>query len=510
MAEMPSSETVSTKQQRIAQLAKQAPQMAFTSLNHYIDLDWLQEAYDRTRKDGAVGVDGMTAAEYERDLQGNLRRLLNRAKSGTYVAPPVRRVHIPKGTGKDTRPIGIPTLEDKVLQRAAVMVLEPIYEQDFNIASPRGKSYWDRSTVWGILRNPAYKGQAAFGKTRIGPRRPRLRPYRGKADQPRRAYSSYDVPAEEWMRIPTPALVSEELFAAVNEQLAENRVRRSQQRCGEKYLLQGLLACQCCGHAFYGKPVSLSSGKGKRRDYAYYRCIGMDAYRFGGQCICDNRQVRTDLLEEAVWQDLRCLLNEPERIEREYRRRLKARQADQHGGHGDLDAVIQRVQRAIARLIDAYEDGLLEQSEFRPRIQSAKQRLAKLQAEARLEADRDAQIRELQLVIGRFQEFAERVRDGLEHADWAARRDILRAVVKRVEVGKEGVRVVYRVASSPFDDGPDRGIMQHCGGRHLAAAGQRLPARGAGRVVRADGQSPPDGPGLPDPLRGRLRHRVYR
>jgi RNA-directed DNA polymerase len=123
--------TVSTRQERIAKLAKQAPQMGFTSLNHYIDLAWLREAYRRTRKDGAVGVDGQTAAEYERDLEGNLQSLLDRAKSGTYRAPPVRRVHIPKGTGGQTRPIGIPTFEDKVLQRAVAMVLEAIYEQDF-------------------------------------------------------------------------------------------------------------------------------------------------------------------------------------------------------------------------------------------------------------------------------------------------------------------------------------------------------------------------------------------
>jgi group II intron reverse transcriptase/maturase len=133
-------------------LAKQAPQMAFTSLNHHIDLSWLQEAYDRTRKDGAVGVDGMTAVEYERDLQGNLQGLLNRAKSGTYVAPPVRRVHIPKGTGNDTRPIGIPTLEDKVLQRAVVMVLEPIYEQDFLNCSygfrPKRSAHQALESLW--------------------------------------------------------------------------------------------------------------------------------------------------------------------------------------------------------------------------------------------------------------------------------------------------------------------------------------------------------------------------
>src|SRR5215467_10657180 len=124
--------TVSTKQERIARLAKQSPQMAFTSLAHLMDMDWLKEAYRRTRKDGAVGVDGVTADEYEQDLEGNLQRLLDRAKSGTYQAPPVRRVHIPKGgSATETRPLGIPTLEDKVLQRAVVMLLEPIYEQDF-------------------------------------------------------------------------------------------------------------------------------------------------------------------------------------------------------------------------------------------------------------------------------------------------------------------------------------------------------------------------------------------
>ncbi len=123
-------ECVLTKQQRIAELARERPEEAFTSLAHLIDLDWLRVAYARTRKEGAVGVDGQTAADYETDLEGNLQRLLDRAKSGTYRAPPVRRVHIPKGNG-ETRPLGIPTLEDKILQRAVLMVLEPLYESDF-------------------------------------------------------------------------------------------------------------------------------------------------------------------------------------------------------------------------------------------------------------------------------------------------------------------------------------------------------------------------------------------
>ena len=122
---------ISTKLQRIAKLAHDAPELAFTALAHHLDLAWMREAYRRTRKDGATGVDGQSAKQYEEHLEENLRSLLERAKSGTYRAPPVRRVHIPKGDGSQTRPIGIPTFEDKVLQRAVMMLLEPIYEQDF-------------------------------------------------------------------------------------------------------------------------------------------------------------------------------------------------------------------------------------------------------------------------------------------------------------------------------------------------------------------------------------------
>lgn len=126
-----SSQTISTKLQRIARLAKGAPSLAFRTLAHHIDIEWLQEAYRRTRKGGAVGVDRQTASDYANNLEENLRSLLARAKSGTYRAPPVRRVHIPKGKGSETRPIGIPTFEDKVLQRAVTMLLEALYEQDF-------------------------------------------------------------------------------------------------------------------------------------------------------------------------------------------------------------------------------------------------------------------------------------------------------------------------------------------------------------------------------------------
>jgi RNA-directed DNA polymerase len=131
MTETLGSGTISTKLGRIAELAKRAPEMAFTTLAHHLDVEWLREAHRRTRKDGATGVDGQTAAQYEKKLDEQLASLIERAKSGAYQAPPVRRVFIPKGDGKQVRPIGIPTFEDKILQRAVTMLLEAIYEQDF-------------------------------------------------------------------------------------------------------------------------------------------------------------------------------------------------------------------------------------------------------------------------------------------------------------------------------------------------------------------------------------------
>jgi RNA-directed DNA polymerase len=130
MGETQRSPTISAKLERIAELARRHSPM--TTLAHHIDVEWLHEAYRRTRKDGAPGVDGRTAEQYEAELEGNLRSLLERARSGMYRAPPVRRAQIPKGDGSQRRPIGIPTIEDKVLQRAVVMVLEPIYEQLFH------------------------------------------------------------------------------------------------------------------------------------------------------------------------------------------------------------------------------------------------------------------------------------------------------------------------------------------------------------------------------------------
>jgi site-specific DNA recombinase len=332
-----------------------------------------------------------------------------------------------------------------------------------------GKSAWDRSVVWSYLRNPAYKGTAGFGKTRAGDLKPqRLRPQRGRPEPPRRPVSRVDTSSEEQIFIEVPGLVSEELFGAVQAQLEENRRRRRERPRGGRYLLQGLVVCKRCGYGCYGKPTSRASAKGKV-PYAYYRCTGSDAYRFGGQRLCWNKQVRTDVLDAAVWEDVRHLLSEPERVRAEYERRLQGPETGPDREVEHLNKMIANLRKMISRLIDAYGDGLLDKSEFEPRILAARERLAKLEGEYRQRMGEAAQEAELRLVIGQLEEFARRVSQELQEPDWAARREVVRALVKQVEIDEQEVRIVYRVRPSPFERGPQQGSLQHCWGRARAS-----------------------------------------
>ena len=349
--------------------------------------------------------------------------------------------------------------------------------QKQGILTPTGKSWWDRTTVWGLLKNPAYQGKAAYGKTRSGPLRPRLRPPRGRPTQPRRAYSTYDVPADEQIPIPVPALVEADLFAAVQEQLQENRRRQREQRHGARYLLQGLLVCGTCGHAYCGKLVHRKAGQRPRRSYAYYRCIGSDAYRFGGQRLCGNLPVRTALLEEAVWQDVCSLLQEPQRIAREHERRLT--QPEHNESVDSLQALVQKVKRGIGRLLDVYQDGLIDRTQFEPRLAHAQERLQTLNEQrTTLMAEQNRQ-QDLQLVIRQVETFAQMLAGSLEQADWSTKRQVIRTLVKQIEIGREGVKVVYRIDSLPFVQAPERGVLPHCWWGVLFAWGRPMPSGGS-------------------------------
>jgi site-specific DNA recombinase len=336
-----------------------------------------------------------------------------------------------------------------------------------------GKTAWDRATIWGMLKNPAYKGEAAFGKTVLEPLHPRLRAQRGRPFQPKRAYSHRDVPSEHWMSIPVPALVEADLFDAVAEQLQENQAHARVQQRGARYLLQGLITCACCGYAYYGKPISPSGRKYHARSYAYYRCIGSDAYRFGGVRLCSNKQLRTDLVDEAVWEEVCRLLRDPGRLEQEYRRRfLSLEQTPDE--LSQLETRASRLRQGIARLIDSSAEGFIDKDEFEPRVTRMRERLEQIEAQAQQIKDTTSLERELTLILGRLDEFASRVQVGLDEADWSTRREIIRALVKRVEIDQEQVHVIFRVNPPPQAvpqpaSEKNTPSLQHCGERDRPA-----------------------------------------
>jgi len=332
-----------------------------------------------------------------------------------------------------------------------------------------GRSVWDRKTIWSMLRNPAYVGEAAFGKTCGGPRPARPRPIRGSSEQPRRAQGRYGVPEAEWISVPVPRLVDPALFDAVREQLAENHLRSRQQVRGARHLLQGLMVCALCGYAYYGKAITPGAARGRPRDYAYYRCCGNDAGRFGGQRACWNTQVRTDCLDTAVWHEVECLLRDPARITTEYRRRLD--EARQRGADGpDLvaaEAQLAKLRRGMGRLIDSYTEGLIERAEFEPRIAGFRQRIGGWEAQLKAMQDEAALHTTLSLVIGRLEDFARRVHDRVADADWDTRRELIRLLVKRVEISCDDVNIVFRIDPAPLPSnsgGPSDGsVLPDCG-----------------------------------------------
>ncbi len=346
-----------------------------------------------------------------------------------------------------------------------------------------GKTVWDRSVVWGILKHPAYQGAAAFGKTRQGPLRPRLRAQRSRPMQPRRAVSINDVPPADWITIPVPALVEPEVCAAVQEQLRENKRHARQSRRGALYLLQGVLQCQHCGYAFYGKRLSPSARKGKPRAYAYYRCLGTEAYRFGGERLCQHTQVRTDLLDLAVWQEVCPLLAHPERLAEEYRRRLQPGTRTKRTPLSTVESQISKVRQGVARLIDSYAESLIDKGEFEPRGTRLRQRLAHLEEQRQTLADEVALHGELQLIIGRLEDFAAKLHNGLEAADWTSKRDLIRALVKRVEVARDDVNIVFRIDPYPGDADPEKKSLQLCRGSGVTRPRQGVPARRARYMV---------------------------
>src|SRR6266478_1975066 len=232
------------------------------------------------------------------------------------------------------------------------------------ISTRTGKTRWERSTVWGMLRNPAYEGKACFGKTEQSERQRITRPLRQRNSSSHRSNCHRDRPRADWIEVPVPALVSEERFALAQEQLTKNK-HHSPRRTIEPTLLQGMLVCQKCGYALYR-----SSTRTSKRKLYYYRCLGSDAYRHFKGALCHNRPVRQDYLDEFVWREIVRLLEDPALVQTEIDRRVEAarnadplRQRQQH-----LRQHQTRLQNGIGRLLTAYQEELLALARLRQRM----------------------------------------------------------------------------------------------------------------------------------------------
>jgi site-specific DNA recombinase len=184
----------------------------------------------------------------------------------------------------------------------------------------------------------------------------------------------------------------------------------------------------------------------------------------GGERVGQNTQVRTDILDLAVWQDVCALLAHPERLAEEYRRRLHADSPTKHTTLTTLEAQLAQLRQGLARLIDSDAEALIEQHEFEPRITRLRQRIAHVEAQRQQLAEQEALDTDLRLIMGRLEDFAAQVQDGLAEADWSRKREMIRALVKRVEVAHDQVKVVFRIEPRPGDPSPEKKVGKIVGG----------------------------------------------
>jgi site-specific DNA recombinase len=311
--------------------------------------------------------------------------------------------------------------------------------------SATGKTIWSREAVWHVLQNPAYMGQAAYGKPHMTPRgkKSRLRAARGHPTQPRRSNAPKPTDPKEWVRVAVPALVDGALFRAAHAQLEENRSRARQGRRRPGYLLQGLCSCSKCGYAYYGKTLRQLGAGGQMRDFLYYRCSGSDGYRFGGDRMCSNAQIQGNLLEMTIWSEISKLLIDPRRVELEHQDRTK--NAALLDNLETLRSQKAKLEHAVERLIDSFAEGLIEKDQFTSRMARTKSRIADLDTRIDAYAGDLNRRDHLRLAANRIRDLAATVGPELERADWQRKREIIRTVVQRIDIDTDVMKIIFRV-----------------------------------------------------------------
>ena len=340
------------------------------------------------------------------------------------------------------------------------------YLGEQGIATSTGKSRWDRSTVWGMLRNPAYCGRAAFGKTRQQDTRAKVtRPVRrcGKR-MPVTGRITRDQPTSEWIEIRVPAIVSEQVFELAARRLGDNQ-RFASRHTKVPSLLQGLVACADCGYSYYR-----TATRTKKRKLYYYRCLGSDDYRYEHGRLCSNRPVRQDYLDELVWGHIMKLLADPALIRDEIERRLHELRATNPAAaeKSGLELELSRCARTITRLLQAYQEELVSLEELRERMPELRKRNSTLRTQLdALEMETLDQQTYVALAEN-LENFLRRLREGAEKSSIEERQRVVRLLVKEVLVSPERIAIRHSIPTRNPDLG---GSYPLCGRSQDAAVG---------------------------------------
>jgi site-specific DNA recombinase len=338
---------------------------------------------------------------------------------------------------------------------------------------------WERSTVWGVLRNSAYRGIACFGKTRISARTRVMRPQRRRGVTTPSATAGHERPREEWIEIPVPPLITEESFARAQELLQENKIR-SRRRTIAPSVVQGLVSCAKCGYAF-----SRTSTQTSARKIHYYKCIGSDGWRKLGGPVCNNgRFVRQELLDQIVWAEVIRLLEEPALIRQELDRRLAAARSSDptRKREQSLQRELTHVGKGIERLLNAYQEGLLSIEQLRERMPGLRQRQQALRAELQAIADQTNDRAAFLRLAETLTAFLARLRSASATLSVTERQRIVRLLVKDVLVGEDTITIRHSIPipSAPPQNGGSQPVGPNyllCTGSDFAAAQQSLSDR---------------------------------
>jgi len=306
----------------------------------------------------------------------------------------------------------------------------------------RRASRWERSVVWGVLRNPAYRGVACFGKTRISARTRVMRPQRRRGTTTPSTTAGHQRPQGEWIEIPVPALVTEESFARAQELLYQNKIR-SRRRTIAPSVVQGLVSCAKCGYA-----LSRTSTQTSARKIHYYKCIGSDSWRKLGGPVCDNnRFIRQELLDQIVWGEVIRLLEEPALIHQELDRRLEAARTSDPTAKREqsLQRELTHVGKGIERLLTAYQEGLLSLEQLRERMPALRHRQQTLSAELQAITDQTNDRVAFLRLAETLTAFLARLRSAAETLSVIERQKIVRLLVKDVLVGEDIITIRHSV-----------------------------------------------------------------